>query len=106
MIPIHNHPEGLIFKVFVQPRSSKNRVTGAHGDALKIKLTAPPVDNAANKMCINYLAKCIGVSKSSIEILSGLTRRTKLILVKPKSGEISKNEMNDLKKRIASVVNG
>ena len=80
-------------------------LSGTHDHALKIKLTAPPVNNAANKMCVNYLAKCLGVPKSFIQILSGRTGRTKLILVKPKSGEITENELNELKKRIESLVN-
>jgi len=105
MIPIRKHPQGLTFSVRVQPRSSKNTITGIHGEALKIKLTAAPVGNAANKMCISFLAKCLDVPKSCLDILSGQTSRTKLILVKPKSGEITKNKLNDLKNRIASIVN-
>ena len=105
MIPIRNHPQGLTFSVQVQPRSSKNSITGIHGEKLKIKLTAAPVDNAANKMCISFLAKCLDVPKSCLDILSGQTSRTKLILVKPKSGEITNNKLNDLKKRITSLVN-
>jgi len=75
---------GVIIKVFIQPRSSKNMITGLYGDALKIKLTAPPVDGAANKMCIKFLAKCLNVSKSSLKILSGHTSRTKRILIRSK----------------------
>ena len=71
--------EGITFKVYIQPRSSKNVIVGPHGDTIKIKLTAPPVDNAANKMCIQYLAKCLKVPKSSIEIVSGHNSRTKLM---------------------------
>ncbi len=60
-------------------------ISGLHGDALKIKLTAPPVDGAANKMCVEYLAKCLKVSKSSLEIVSGHTSRTKQVLVQCKN---------------------
>ena len=63
--------DGITLTVFVQPRSSKNMIAGLHNDALKIKLTSPPVDGAANKMCIQYLAKWLKVPKSSIEIVSG-----------------------------------
>ncbi len=79
---IFEKPEGTVIKIFVQPRSSKNMIAGLHGDALKIKLTAPPVDNAANKMCIQYLAKKLGVSKSTLEIISGQTSRSKQVLVR------------------------
>ena len=49
---VTSHPEGFLLTVTVQPRASRNQVVGIHDDSLKIKLTAPPVDNAANKMCI------------------------------------------------------
>jgi uncharacterized protein (TIGR00251 family) len=77
---IKESPRGVVVKVFVQPRSSRNSIEGIHGDALKIRLKAPPVDGAANKMCISFLAKCIGVSKSTVEVLSGHASRTKRIL--------------------------
>ena len=80
MLSIQETPRGITFKVFVQPRSSKNMITGLHGDALKIKLKAPPVDGAANKMCISFLAKCLKISKSSLEIVSGQTSRSKRVL--------------------------
>ena len=81
MIPVREHPRGIVVKILVQPRSSRNALVGLHGDALKVKLTAPPVDGAANKNCIAYLAKCLSVPKSSIEILSGQSSRTKQILL-------------------------
>ena len=77
MLDIRDNGQGIIFKVYVQPRSSKNMIAGLYGDALKIKLKAPPVDGAANKMCIQYLAKCLKVPKSSLEIISGQSSRTK-----------------------------
>ena len=78
---IKETPGGLIFKVRVQPRSSRNQVSGLYGDALKINLTAPPVDNAANKACVAFLAKLLSVAKSSVTIVSGHTGRNKQILV-------------------------
>ena len=54
---------------------------GIYGDTLKIKLTAPPVDGAANKMCINFLAECLKVSRSSLEIISGHSNRVKKIFL-------------------------
>ena len=78
---ITESPRGFIINVFVQPRSSKNSIEGVHGDALKIRLKAPPVGGAANKMCIEYLAKSVGIPKSSVEVLSGHSSRTKRILI-------------------------
>ncbi len=74
--------DGLILTIFVLPKSSKNMTSGVHGDALKIKLTAPPVEGAANKMCLKFLAKFFKVSKSALEIVSGHTSRTKQVLVR------------------------
>jgi uncharacterized protein (TIGR00251 family) len=81
---LKENADGFTLTVFVQPRSSKNMIAGLHNDALKIKLTSPPVDGAANKMCIQYLAKCLKVPKSSIEIVSGHKSRTKRLLLRYK----------------------
>ena len=95
---------GLKFKVFVQPRSSKNMIAGLHGDALKINLKAPPVDGAANNMCIKFLAKCLNVPKSSIEIISGHTSRTKMVLFRFKGEErASKTEQERIERLIESL---
>jgi len=104
MVKIKKNPEGVIFKVFVQPRSSKNTISGLHGDALKIKLTAPPVDNAANRMCTTFLAKLLGVPKSSIEILSGHTGRTKQVLLRSKQANLSAQEYRRLKHLIQQLL--
>ncbi len=87
MLLIGEHSRGITFKVYVQPRSSVNKIVGVHVDVLKIKLTAPPVGGAANKMCIKFLSKRMGVPKSSLEILSGHTGRTKRLLFKFENGK-------------------
>jgi len=96
---------GIILKVFIQPRSSKNMIAGQHGDALKIKLTAPPVDDAANKMCVQYMAKCFKIPKSSIEIISGHTSRTKRLLLRYKNDkDASGAEQNRIRSLISSLL--
>ena len=82
MLSIHHHPAGLTFKIRVQPRSSRNMIVGLLGDALKVKLTAPPVEGAANTMCIEFLARCLGVSRSAVEIRAGQAGRIKQILIR------------------------
>jgi uncharacterized protein (TIGR00251 family) len=67
MLFVKKNAKGIIFKVFIQPRSSKNMITGIYGDAIKIKLTAPPVNGAANKMCIKYLANILKIPRSIFE---------------------------------------
>ena len=73
--------DGIQFSAIVQPRSSKNKICGLHGGSLKIRLTSPPVDGKANKMCVKLLAKMLSVSPSRIVIVSGQTRRNKIIRV-------------------------
>jgi len=105
MLFIQEKPQGIVFKVFVQPRSSKNTMAGLYDDALKINLTAPPVDGTANKMCIKYLAKCLDIPKSSLEIISGHTGRTKYILVRHKTnGANSAAEKKRLRCLIESLL--
>jgi uncharacterized protein (TIGR00251 family) len=82
MLWIQENREGTVFKVVVQPRGSKNDIVGVQGDALKIKLTAPPIEGAANKMCIQVLAKALKVPRSDVIILRGKHSRTKQILVR------------------------
>ncbi len=82
MLYYRKSSDGIIFKVYVQPRSSKNMIAGLLGDALKIKITAPPADGSANSMCIKYIAKILSISASRLEIVSGHTAKTKYILLK------------------------
>ena len=105
MLNIRKTPQGIKFKVLIQPRSSKNMIAGLHGDALKIKLTAPPVDNAANRMFIKFLAKSLGVSKSSLEIVAGYTNRNKQVLLRSDPAGKSQTEYDRLKKRIQDLAN-
>lgn len=92
MFVINKNNDGLIFKVVVQPRSSSNMIVGVYNDAIKIKITAAPVDGAANSMCINFLAKLFKIPKSSINIISGQNSRTKKILIKYKDNALLKNK--------------
>ena len=103
MLYFKESPEGIIFKIHVQPRSSKNMVAGLLGDALKIKLTAPPVDGAANGMCIKYLAKSLSVSGSRLEIISGHTGKTKYILLKYGSNSLP-GKPEELKSKVESLI--
>lgn len=65
--------------VYVQPRASKSEIAGMHGDALKIRLAAPPVDGAANEALIAFIAKRVGVSKSAVRIAAGDKSRRKTV---------------------------
>jgi uncharacterized protein (TIGR00251 family) len=73
--------DGLVLSVYVQPRSSKNQICGIQGDELKIRLTSPPVDGAANKLCREFVADLFDVAKSSVDIISGETSRHKRLRI-------------------------
>jgi uncharacterized protein (TIGR00251 family) len=68
-------------KIKVEPRSSKSGIIGLYGDALKVKLTSPPVEGKANRELAEVLAKECGVSKSDIEIVSGKSSKNKLVRI-------------------------
>jgi uncharacterized protein len=81
MIPIRESTSGITFAVRVHPRAKKNAITGEVGEALKISLTAPPIEGRANKACIEFLAELLNVSRSSITIASGASSRNKNVRV-------------------------
>lgn len=83
MIPSLKQGNGAVsFQVRVVPRASKSEIVGVEGDALKIRLQAPPVEGKANEALVKFLAERLAVSKSQIEILSGHTGRTKVVRVR------------------------
>jgi uncharacterized protein (TIGR00251 family) len=77
---IEPHREGAALSVRVQPRASRRRIVGPHGDALKVAITAPPVDGAANKDLIDFLASVSGLPRGRVRLLSGATGRSKVVL--------------------------
>jgi uncharacterized protein (TIGR00251 family) len=79
-------------------------IVGRYGDCLKLKVTAPPVDGAANKMCIKFLAKRLSVSPSSLEIISGHGSRTKKILLKSEYGPPSAEKYRYLEQQIKRLI--
>ena len=81
MIPISESGNTTTFAVKVHPRAKKNAITGEVGDALKLALTAPPVDGKANEACIEFFAKLLKVPRSSVTIAAGQSGRNKVIRV-------------------------
>lgn len=73
--------DSVTFTVHVQPRASRTAVCGLHGGELKLHVTSPPVEDAANKLCVEYLAKQLGVAKSNVTIIAGAKSRHKTIRV-------------------------
>ncbi len=100
---IRKTKEGFLFKIYVQPRAAKNTVAGIHGNALKIRLTAPPVEGAANKMCLQFLSKQLNIPKSALEIESGHSSRSKKILCRCNQTKGSKTEFTKVKKALTAL---
>ncbi len=73
--------DGTIVTLHVQPRASKNEIVGQFGEALKVRLTSPPVEGAANKLCCEFIAKLCGVPKRDVSIHSGDQSRHKRVLI-------------------------
>jgi uncharacterized protein len=81
MTGISEDAAGVTIRVYVAPRSSANGVAGFHDGEVKVALTAPPVDGAANKALVEFIAKKLGVPKSAVSLVSGETSRHKLVRV-------------------------
>jgi uncharacterized protein (TIGR00251 family) len=81
MIPMNEDSADVSFAVKVQPRAKRNAIIGELGDALKISLTAPPVEGRANDACIEFFANLLEVPRSSVSIASGKSGRRKVIRV-------------------------
>jgi len=87
VIPLHETASGITFAVKVQPRARRNAIVGELGDALKIALTALPVDGRANEACVEFFANLLDVPRSSVAITTGQNSRNKVIRVTGLSAE-------------------
>lgn len=74
--------EGVTFSLHVQPKASRNEICGLSGNELKLRLTSPPVDGAANKLCQEFIAKLLRVAKSNVQIIAGEKSRHKTVTVR------------------------
>lgn len=74
-------PDGAVLNLRVVPRAAKNAIQGELGDALKIRLCAPPVDGAANAALIEFLSDFFSLPRARVQLLSGATSRNKRVLL-------------------------
>jgi uncharacterized protein (TIGR00251 family) len=79
---IRETPTGLEIRIHVLPRAKRCEISGAHNGALKVKVTAPPVDDAANRAIIEFFSRLLRVPKSSLTILAGLKSKDKILHIK------------------------
>lgn len=78
---LHEQPDGVVLSIKLQPRASTNAVGEVLGSELRIKVTAPPVDAAANEALIRLLAETLDCPRNRIELLRGHTSRHKIVKV-------------------------
>ncbi len=74
-------PSGVRIRVRVQPRASRSEVAGVHGDSVRVRLTAPPVEGAANEALVRFMADRLGVPRGAVRLVAGETGRTKVVAV-------------------------
>ena len=97
MFPVKESKNGLTFDIQVTPRATRAGIAGVQDEALKVKVTALPVEGAANTACIKLLAKELDLKKSQMEIFAGQKSRRKTVIVK----DVSRAE---LEKKIKGVL--
>jgi len=79
MTPVSPVPAGCRIQIHLQPRAARTELAGLHGDALKIRIAAPPVDGAANEVLRQFLARRLAVPIAAVRIVHGETSRRKLV---------------------------
>ena len=78
---IRETSKGVLLPVRAVPRASKNEIQGVHGDALKVRLQAPPVEGKANQALIRFLSESLEIPRAQLSISSGETGRNKAVLI-------------------------
>jgi uncharacterized protein len=74
-------PNGIHLRLRVQPRASRTELAGSYGDALRVRLGAPPVEGAANQALIRLLADLLSVPRSAVQVIAGEKSRSKIVAV-------------------------
>lgn len=73
--------EGVVLAVLLQPRASRTAIVGWQGEELKLRVTAPPVDGAANQLLCDFFARLLGIAKGRVRVHSGESSRHKRLLL-------------------------
>jgi len=73
--------DGVVLTLHVQPGAKRSEIVGSHGDALKIRLAAPPVDGKANAALLEFLAEKLGIGRTALQLVSGQASRSKRVRV-------------------------
>ena len=81
LIPISDHPLGATFAIRVQPRATRAAITGTVGDALKVSLSAPPLDGRANVALVEFFSEILSVPRSAVQVVAGERSRNKIVRI-------------------------
>lgn len=104
MIPVRDTAQGATFAVKVHPRAKKTAVTGIFGEgtdeAVKVALSAPPVEGRANEALIEFFAEMFRVSRSAVSVIAGAQSRNKVIRI---SGRTAAEIEKELSARVANT---
>lgn len=84
---LHSDGEDMILTLHIQPGAKNTEAVGLHGDALKIRLAAPPVDGKANAALVAFIAAKVSVAKTAVEVISGFSARAKRVRIHCNLGE-------------------
>lgn len=96
-VRVHEANGRVRFSVRVQPRASRSEVVGIYGDALRVRLSSPPVDGAANDELVKFLAHVFAVARRDVRILAGESSRSKIVEIEG----ITERVVHDVAKRTA-----
>ena len=91
---VQDSKAGVVLSVHIQPKASRTECVGFHGDAIKIRVAAPPVDGAANDELIRFLASQFSIPSSSVQIQSGASGRHKRVLLKGVTSQLVLARLN------------
>jgi uncharacterized protein (TIGR00251 family) len=80
--------DDVIVSLHIQPGAKKSEVVGPHGDALKIRLAAPPVDGKANAALLAFIAEKVGAGRTAVELVSGQTSRAKRVCIRQITSQV------------------
>jgi uncharacterized protein len=96
MLALQQSGTNVLLPVTVQPRASRNAVAGLHANTLKLLLTAPPVEGAANAACLRFLTDFLGVHRARLSIIRGTKARQKLICITDMSVDTLRTHLRGL----------
>ncbi len=80
-MPVRSDSSGVLLRAWVQPRASRTEAAGIQGDAVRIRVAAPPAGGAANRELVRFLAEALGVPKRAVEIVRGHAARRKTVRI-------------------------